>query len=197
MNESSRYVVREIYCEVVFELAEQFGRVDEVMDDLNSVAAVIEAESQFRSVLSSQAIRPAEKVEMVKRVFSGKVSDLTLNFICALARRGRMGFLNQICDRYEMLYDNYKQRCHVEVTLAEEPDEARREKLKADLEAAIDHEVKLEINTDPEIIGGIVIKKGDRVIDNSINTTLSRAVKAIIDNAKEKVSQTFGNYNLT
>ena len=180
VSESTRNVVWQVYSEVLFELARQMELLDPIVEDLSRVAAVLKAEGEFARLLNSQSVEGDEKVEIVRRVFSGRVSELTLNFFCVLVRRGRVGFLSGICDRYETLVDTYRKRQLVEVTVAKEVDGEAMAGLKAELGDAIAGEVKLSVKVDPEIIGGIIIKKDDRVIDHSVKRILERAVKSIM-----------------
>lgn len=180
MSESTRNVVWQVYSEVLFELARQMELLDPIVEDLSRVAAVLKAEGEFARLLNSQAIEADEKDEIVRRIFSGKVSELTLNFFCVLVRRGRVGFLPGICDRYETLVDAYRKRQLVEITVAKEVPDEEMAGLKAEISEAIAGEVKLSVKVDPRIIGGIIIKKGDRVIDHSVKRILERAVKSIM-----------------
>ena len=179
MNESVRHAVRDIYCEVLFELAEESKKVDSVMEDLSCVSGVLNSEPEFAAIMTSPTIKGPQKAEIVRRVFGGKVENLTLDFLSVLARRNRMGFLAGITGKYEKLIDVYYDRHLVEVTLAKEPDDDRIKKLKADLGDAINAEVKLEVIVEPEIVGGIIIKKDDKVIDNSVRMALQRAAEQI------------------
>ena len=184
MAESSKQIVGEIYSEVLFELAEESGGVETVLEDLGCVAEVLTNEPEFASILSSHAIKGDEKSRIVRRVFGGKVADLTLNFLSVLARRNRMAFLTGISSKYEMLVDICRQRTFVEVTMASQPEEEEIVKLKSDLSKAINGEVKLAVQVDPEIIGGIIIRKGDKVIDNSVKKALESAVRSVMAGAK-------------
>jgi len=93
--------------------------------------------------------------------------------------------LGPVSDKYEMLVDVHRGRALVEITLARTPDDEQIRMLEADLKDAINKEVKLSLVVEPAIIGGIIIKKDDVVIDNSVKTTLQRAVKTVIKNLQE------------
>ena len=179
MSEPAGYTVRDIYCEVLFELAEESARIDTVMSDLSDVATVLAGEPEFVRLLTSPAVTGQQKAEIIRRVFDGRVDELTLDFICILARRNRFRLLGLITDRYESLVDSHYGRKLVEVTLAARPDEGRIEKLNADIAEAVKSNVKLDIRIVPEIIGGIVIRTEDRVIDNSVRTALAAAAQQV------------------
>ena len=190
MSESVKHVIREIYSEVMFELAEEADLVEQVMEDLAQVQKVLSAEPDFATLLKLQTIKGTEKSKIIRRIFGGRVNELTLDFLSVLARRNRMNFLTSISDKYEALVDVYQHRCLVEVTMAGAPDDEMVQKLKADIGKVINGRVKLSVNVDPMIIGGIIIKKGDRVIDNSIRTILKRAVDTVMKRSRIKISRT-------
>jgi F-type H+-transporting ATPase subunit delta len=190
MARNARHIIHEIYSDVMFELAEEARLVERVSDDLEAVATVFQEEPEFLSLLTVGQIKDDEKTAMIRRVFKGRIHDLTLDFVCVLAKRNRMSFINGISDRYETLMDERKNLHRIEVTLAKQPTDEQLEKLKADIQAAIEAEIKLSVTVEPEIIGGIIIRKGDLMVDNSVRTILDRTVKAILSRSKEKQADT-------
>lgn len=188
MARNARHIIHEIYSDVMFELAEDAGLVEQVMDDLDAVAEVMKDEPEFLSLLTLGHVKEDEKAKMIRRVFKGRVNDLTLDFLCVLAKRNRMNFVYGIGDRYQLLMDERKNLHRIEVTLAKEPTDEQAEKIKADIRDALNAEIKLSVNIDPEILGGIIIKKGDLMVDNSVRTILSRTVDAIMARSKEKLN---------
>lgn len=186
MARNARHIIHEIYSDVMFELAEEAGLVEKVMDDLEAVATLLQDEPEFLSLLTIGQIKDDEKTAMIRRVFKGRIHDLTLDFVCVLAKRNRMSFINGISDRYETLMDERKNLHRIEVTLAKQPTDEQIEKLRVDIQAAIEAEIKLSVTVEPEIIGGIIIRKGDLMVDNSVRTILDRTVTAIVSRSKEK-----------
>ncbi|MBW8035010.1 MAG: ATP synthase F1 subunit delta [Planctomycetes bacterium] len=190
MSEIIRHVVREIYCEVLFELAQEADRVDAVKEDLEAVAHVLSENAEFAALISSHNITGKEKAEIVRRVFNGKVNDLMLDFLSVLAKRNRMTSLLGISQKYETLFDLHYDRHMVEITLAAKPDEKQLEKLQKNLSDAIKGTVKLAVEVDPDIIGGIIIKKDGRMIDNSVRTAVRVAMKTVMDKTTINVAKT-------
>ncbi len=186
MSQSRRYIVREIYSEVLFDLAEQGGQINTVQEEMAVVRQILKREPEFASLLGSEIIKGDEKIAIIRRIFEGRLSDLTIHFLGVLARRGRIGFLASISDRFEALADEYHHRQPVEVTVAKQPDAAFIEKLRADMAAALKSEVKLSIKVDPALIGGVVVRKDDMMIDGSVRSSLENAVRTIVDRMKEK-----------
>jgi F-type H+-transporting ATPase subunit delta len=181
MAERGTHVFREVYCEVLFELSEQMGQIDSVLGDMGNVSEVLKKEPDFSAIMNSRTIKGYEKAEIVRRVFGGKVSELTLNFLIVLARRDRMGLLTGITNRYETLVDFHKGRVLIEATVARPMDEQSKSKLIEQLKQSLESEVKLTLNVDPRIIGGIVLRRGEEVVDNSVKRSLEKAVKNITE----------------
>ena len=186
MAASSKHIIHEIYSDVLFELAEESGQAERAMEDLASVGALLRDEPDFVKLLASDKLKDDEKGKVVHRVFSGRVCELTLNFLCVLARRGRMGFLSGIADRYEVLVDRLKNCRLVEITLVKKKSDAELEQMRQQIKDAIGAEVKLRVTIDPEILGGIVIRQGDLMIDNSVRTILERTVNAIVSRSERQ-----------
>lgn len=186
MADLSKHIIPEIYSDVMFQLAEDSGLSDRVLEDLKSVAVLLEEESEFVSILITTKLSDNEKVQAVRRVFAGRVCPLTLDFLSVLARRNRLGFLSGISDRYEVSLNERKNTKRVAVTVARKMDDRQLEKLKNDLRQAIRSEIQLELNINPDIIGGIIIRRGDTVVDNSVRTILDRAVQAVVRRSMQK-----------
>jgi F-type H+-transporting ATPase subunit delta len=186
MAKSARHIIHEIYSDVMFELAQETDQLDAVMDDLEAVASVLEDEPEFLSLLTLGHLKDQEKAGMIRRVFKGHINNLTLDFLCVLAKRNRMGFLHGIGERYQNLLDEHKHLHRIEVTLAKELTDKQIEKLKKDLAEAINAEVKMSVTIDPDILGGIIIRKGDLMIDNSARSILDRTVNAVMKQSKNK-----------
>ena len=185
MARNAKHIVHEIYSDVMFELAQEAGLIDQVTDDLESISRVLQDEPEFLSLLTLSEIKPDEKTQIVRRVFKDRINDLTLDFLCVLAKRNRMSFLHGIGQRYQTLSDEHKHLYRVEVTLAKQPTDAEFEKLRSDIRDAMNAEIKLSVTVDPEIVGGILIRKGDLMIDNSVRTILDRTVHAVMERSKQ------------
>ena len=188
MAKSARHIIHEIYSDVMFELAQESDLLNTVTEDLEAVVSVLEDEPEFLSLLTLGHLKETEKGEMIRRVFKGRIDDLTLDFLCVLAKRNRMGFLHGINESYQNLLDEHKNRHRIEVTLAKEPTDEQIEKLKQDLADAINAEIKMSVEVDPSILGGIIIRKGDLMIDNSARSILDRTVSAVMKQSKNKKS---------
>lgn len=187
MKQNVKDIVRQVYSEVLFELAVESEVVDIVTHDLKSVIDVLEREPEFSALMTSQTVRGQEKSEAIKRVFQGSIHDLTLHFLSILAKRDRMDVLISVSDSFESLIDERSKRYNIKVILAKKPDTEEYDELKKKISEVINGQVNLAVEVDPSIIGGIIIKDGDEVIDNSIKNRLKRAIKVVVDKASNSL----------
>lgn len=193
----------EVYARALFELArpllllrkelqgcggpaDSSKMISAVKDDLDVVMNVRAREKDFGALMVSPYFSPDYKQQMVQKIFSEKLNDLTVDFLKVVIQHNRMVFLPQIVNRFNELVEAHHGFQIVQVTVSEPLAGDQAEKLSADVAAAIGHKVKLQVDVNPAIMGGIVIRFGDRVIDNSIRSRLRRAIGAIMSRPKRQ-----------
>jgi F-type H+-transporting ATPase subunit delta len=185
MKESDIYAGK-LYAAALFELAEKADAMNDIWQDLSAVKQLIADEKEFLNVYISPYFPLQFKSQLLRELFAGKVGDLTLNFLQVVNKHNRMRCLSLIAEDYEMLLDEHFGRARIAVTLTKEPDRQEIQNLAAEIGSALGSEVKLSVKIDPSIIGGIIIRKGDAIIDNSIKTQLHQAVRAITSRRKNR-----------
>lgn len=176
----------EIYGRAFFELAEHSRMVNVIKDDLDVVQDISVQEKDFRVFMASPYFSSGYKEQMVQKIFSGKLNDLTIDFLRAVIRHNRMVFLPQIVNRYNELWEAHHGYKIVQVTVSDAMSSQETERLSADMAQAMKNKVKLQIGVNPSIMGGIIIRYGDRVIDNSIRGRLRRAIGAIMSRPRRR-----------
>jgi F-type H+-transporting ATPase subunit delta len=187
MSVSSGQIVFEVYGNAMFQLAQENGQVEQIQGELAVVSETLRTQTDFVKLLMSELLRTAEKKAILGRIFNERVSPLMLHLLYVLSHRNRMGYLDGIADFYELLADNSKNCRLVEVTLAKPLSDGPMEELRLKIKDAIQSEVKLKVNIDPDILGGMVLRQGDIMIDNSVRTVLGRTVNVVMDRSREKL----------
>jgi len=178
--------LREIYAQSLFELAERQQSVDTVKSDLDILSGVIGQEKDFIKLLDSPYFSTDYKEQLVRSLLSGVAASLTLEFLMVVIRHGRARFLSDIIVRYGELWDAYHGYYHVKVTVPNPLEDGQVKKLSDDIAAAMNSNVKLEVAVEPEIIGGAIIRCGEKVIDNSIRNRIDVAVKTVMSQIKSR-----------
>jgi F-type H+-transporting ATPase subunit delta len=176
--------LRESYANTLFELAGENQAIDAVKEDLETVAGIIKGENDLVKFLTSPYFSRQCKEQLVMTALSPRISELTMHFLMVLIKHNRVGLLPEIIFRYGQLWDAGRGCYPVNVTVSRPLEQGEAEKLTADMEAALGGAVRLELAVNPDILGGAVIRCGDKVIDNSLRHRLGTAVKTILSHVK-------------
>lgn len=163
--------VKKLYSQALFELCLENNNLKEVYDDINQCRKIFDDNPDFVELLFSPLIMPEEKTVIIDKVFGkeGTVHDL----ICVVTLKGRIRYFSGITDAFNELYDEHCgiKEMTVVTSVPLKPD--AREKLLKKLEEKSGKTVKLTEEVDPSIIGGVILKMGDSIIDDSIKGRLA------------------------
>jgi F-type H+-transporting ATPase subunit delta len=159
------------YAEALFELGERHGGHDEFQRGMNLVGALVR-EPRIRQFLELPRIETSAKQQVLRSTLAGQVPELFLNFLLVVLAKRRQRLLADIAVQYAALLDQKRGRLHVQVTLAHEPDPATRDRIAAELTRILGRTAIPHIQVDPAIIGGIVVRYGDRILDGSMRRRL-------------------------
>jgi len=176
----------EIYARALFELAERSKMVNAIKDDLDIVQDICIKEKDFGVLMVSPYFSPDCKEQILQKIFSGKLNDLTIDFLRVVIGHNRMVFLPHIINRFNEIWEAHHGYKIVQVTVSQAMNSQETEMLSADMARAMNNKVKLQIGVNPSIMGGVIIRFGDRVIDNSIRSRLRRAVNIIMSRQKKQ-----------
>jgi F-type H+-transporting ATPase subunit delta len=170
------------YAEALFALAEKGGggQTREYGELLDAVAHGIAAAPRVNAVLMSPRVTKAQKTGLLTAALKGAPREFVL-FLAAVVKRGRQGLSTDMAREYEALLDLKLNRVRAQVTVARAADSALRKKITARLVEVVGKEVLPTFTEDPAILGGIIVRVGDRVFDGSIRrrmTVLRRTLLA-------------------
>ena len=174
-----------IYSKALYDLADEFGIVEEIKEEMMMISEFIEQERGFRHIMSSPQFTDEYKQDLLNRMFAGKVNDLTLNFLLEVEKHNRMMYLSQIIDGFSEIWDAHHGIRVVELTLHENIDPAELANVTQAISNAMGKQVQLKLSVKPAIMGGAIIRYGESVIDNSIKNRLHRAVHTIMESCKQ------------
>ena len=155
------------YAEVLFALADKSGEYQRYADLMDALASAIEQAPKVQAVLMSPRVTKRQKAQLVAGGLQDAPRDLVL-FLQAVIKRGRQGLFRPISDAFLGLVDVKFNRVRADVTLAREPNDDMRGSIQAALEKMLNKEVITSYHTDPAILGGTVVRVGDRMLDGSV-----------------------------
>ena len=155
------------YAEALFALGEKSGQTERYADLLDSVAGAIETSPRILAVLMSPRVTKSQK----NRIMAAALSDAPpefVQFLEAVVKRGRQGLFRDMATQYLVLLDVKLNRARAGVTLARPANAALQRQITAALTKILGKEVLARFEVDPELLGGLVIRVGDRVFDGSV-----------------------------
>ena len=169
------------YAAALYALAEESGKIDAVVKDMNGVAELVSANQDMRMLVESPAITWAEQTKAVTAVLEkGGADALTVKFVGTVASNGRLHALSRIISAFLAEHALRRGEVSAEVISAVEMDDARRARVEqAVSKLAGSEKLSLSMRVDPSLIGGLVVRIGSRMIDTSIRTKLNRLETAM------------------
>ena len=167
------------YAEALFVLAERSGQTALYADLLDGVAAAIEVEPTVQAVLMSPRVTRPAKSRLLAAALPDAPKEFVL-FLQAVVKRGRQGLFRHIATEFMTLLDVRMNRVRAGVTLAHEPDETMRRSIADGLRQALNKDVIPTYRVDPEILGGVVVRVGDRVFDGSVRRRVTKLRRQLL-----------------
>lgn len=174
-------IVATRYANSLMELATETSQVDAVRNDMKTLKQVCDQNHDFALFLDSPVIKTDKKISVLKEVFKGKISDLTLNFLVLIATKRRESLVKEIATAFDEQYKHNKNIFTAVVTSASGLDAATRQKVMDMVKAQTKGEVELIEKVDPSAIGGFILKIGDRQMDRTVARQLSDMKKELIN----------------
>jgi len=167
--------VARIYARAVDEAAEAAGCRREVLAELGLIAReVLPQVPEAAAVFASPKVSPEEKSRIIDRLTAGRMQPTTTNVLHVLARHGRLGLLGSVVAAAERLAEERDGRRQATFTSAVPLDAAEQARVVAEAEKALAARFVPRFVVDPAIIGGLVVRVGDTIYDQSVATGLAR-----------------------
>ena len=155
------------YAEALFLAAQQGPALEQYGQLLDAVAGAVQADERIAVALESPRVAKATKARLLAQAL-GDLAPEVVRFLQAVVRRGRQGLLGDIAHEYQVLLDVKLNRVHAGVTLAAVPDARLEKQIVERLGRALGREVRAHFRSDRGILGGVVVRVGDRVFDGSL-----------------------------
>jgi F-type H+-transporting ATPase subunit delta len=156
------------YAEALFRVLQAEGDLDIVENELYHFGKALESHNDLRTTLADQSIPPAKREEILQQLLGGKATPHTVGLLTFIVAQGRARQLPQILEELSDLAAEARSSVVAEVRSAVSLDEKQREELAAALTKATGKNVEVKVVVDPSVIGGIVAKIGDTVIDGTV-----------------------------
>jgi F-type H+-transporting ATPase subunit delta len=159
------------YAGAMFELARKQNTIDRTLEDLKGIAQIF-ANRKLAYMLREPKVPAQRKETVLREALASRVLPTSLNLALLLVQRGLVDIMSNTASEYEQYVLDYRNQAVAEVTTATPLDEAMSAQVKRALEEISGKTIILHTRTDPSILGGIVARVGDQVIDGSVRYRL-------------------------
>lgn len=164
--------VAQAYAQSLLELANEQKQAEAIGQELSALRQIVGDNPTFGQFLADPAISQAERERTLKNIFAARVSQLMMNFLGVLNVKGRAGLLAQIADAYDDLLDEQLGKIEVDVTVAQQLTSEQLETVRQRVGAALKKTAVVHQHVDDSILGGLVLRVQDQLIDASVKHQL-------------------------
>jgi F-type H+-transporting ATPase subunit delta len=168
------------YAQAVFQIANENDELESWLDDLTVLSAAVQ-DVELSAFLDAPQLSLSQKIAVLQTTLSDTVGRLALNLVSLLASRNLAGLMPGIAEQYQRLLDEHNGIERAEVVSAVPLDDSQRASVEEFLKEVVGKEIRLTSRVDPQIIGGMVARVGDHVIDGSTATRLESMRRELIE----------------
>lgn len=165
------------YAKSLIDLAEEQNSLEAIKADIESFIRVMRQNSQLQAVLRNPIVGIDKKISILNQLFGKTFHKVILTFFKIVVTKGRSGVLYATAKEFINEYNRRKGIIHAVVTSAAPLTEEQKSKISALVIEATKAQVVLETKIDPDLIGGFILKVGDRQVDTSISSSLNKLKK--------------------
>jgi F-type H+-transporting ATPase subunit delta len=161
------------YAETLLELAQRSGDLRVWGDMLDQIAEAMESDKRLRVFLESPRVSAQRKNEVMQKAYGGQLPRTFLRFLQALVSHRRQMLIPEIAHAYHDLVDQVEGRVHASVTVARAADDADQALVVTQLSRVLGKDVVPHFHVNPSILGGVIVRVGDTVLDGSVRRRLA------------------------
>ncbi|MCF6198193.1 MAG: F0F1 ATP synthase subunit delta [Hyphomicrobiaceae bacterium] len=162
------------YATALFELARDEKQLDRVDGELYIFVALLDAHEELDQALKSPATTLLEKQNVLRLVLENAgLTGLTANFLALVAKNNRLSAVRDVVRAFNGLLAREKGEVQAQVTSATALSDDHKNELVKTLKATLGQDVTIKTSVDPELLGGLIVKIGSKMIDNSLRTKLN------------------------
>jgi F-type H+-transporting ATPase subunit delta len=162
------------YARALFEVANERGKIDQIEAELKAVVEAVKQNAELSKILLHPHIAADAKKSLVNELFQAHVGEETQNLLGLLIENGRESSLADILHAYVQLANEARGIADAVVTSAKPLTEEEQAHLAEKFGSMLNKKLRIQTVVDPSILGGIIVKIGDRLYDGSVKTKLER-----------------------
>ena len=173
-------LVAKTYGDALFTLALEENKTDVLYAEVESLQDILKDNPELKALMNHPKITRDEKLKIVEDVFKGRLDDELTGFLVLLLKKDRYSELDAILEYFTAKVKEYKGIGVAYVTSAVELKDSQKDEIKNKLLSTTDYrQMEMHYVVDKDVIGGVVIRLGDKVVDSSIRTRLENIKKEL------------------
>lgn len=181
------------YARALIGAAKSAGIADKIIEQLGVVVdECLGTSPQLRAAFASPQIDDSEKIKVIDRLFGEDFDPVLVKFLKVMAGRGRLAHVDAVRIAADAIHDEMLGRLVATVQTAVPLDDALRSTIEEQLGSIMQKQVRLSESVDPDLIGGMVIRVGDRVFDSSVSNRLDTLARRTRSGFSSQLLQRFG-----
>lgn len=173
-------IIADRYALAFMDLAQRQEMFDRFDSDLALVKETVDVNKDLKDFLEHPLIQSNDKKEVIDKIFREHVSVYTLNLIKLLIDKNRIHILAILAEHYKVLLNKKRNISTAQIITAIEIDEDTKNRVKEKLQRVFSMTIEVETQIDKEIIAGMIVKVGDKIIDGSIKTKFENMKKQVV-----------------
>ena len=166
------------YAKALFEMSLDNNSTKEVLTDLRFIFDLLKRNKSLEMLTSNPTIKKSSKKQIFVNTFSNKINKITLNFLLLVTNKGREAYLEDLINKYKEIYNNHNKISVIEVVSAKPLTDEQKNIITAKATTENNRKIYLKEKIDPDLIGGVIIKKEGAQYDASIRKKLKNARRA-------------------
>ena len=178
-----------VYAKALLGVGEKSGNTQQLLEELSAIAEAVSNQPNLNSTLQSPQVGSEEKLKLVGKIFEKKVSAPMMNFLKVLVGKDRFDCVAAISAAAKKLNDEKSGEVQATVTTAEEISASAKDEIAKQLSKKLGKKVKLDSVVDASVVGGVVVRVGDTVYDNSVVGQLQQVRQRAMEKAAEAIRE--------
>ena len=186
-HESSE--VAQVYASALLTLAKERKEEERIADELKQLATLASSDPTVADFFSSAAVDESRRHDLIERLLRGKASDTLVDTLQVMYRKGRAGLIATVERAYHRMLEEARGRVEATVRSAAKLTPAQETRLRQAIKTRTGKEADLIAEVDPDLIGGLVIRVGDRKLDASVREKLRQLTQAFRDRGSRELQR--------
>lgn len=179
--------ISRVYAQALLAIARDSDQVESVLEELDELVGLADRDRGFAGFLTSPLVETEERRGSLERLFRGRLSDLLLDTLLVMNRKGRMGLVPALADTYRHEVEEFRGEIRVHVRSAVELADSQRQRLAQAVARLTKKRATLVESVDSSLIGGVVLRVGDQRIDSSVASELDKLGEQMINRVAQEL----------